>query len=52
MFYSGHNVPAHISNPNQWLIPTLNMPLTCLFPEKLNEKLSTNLRLVALKIND
>lgn len=33
MFYSGHNVPANVTSLNQWLIPTLNMPLACSFPE-------------------
>lgn len=33
MFYSGHNVPANITSLNQWLIPILNMPLACSFPE-------------------
>lgn len=33
MFYSEHNVPANVTSLNQWLIPTLNMPLACSFPE-------------------
>jgi hypothetical protein len=34
MFYSGHSVPVNNPSLNQWLIPTLSMPLAHSFPER------------------